>query len=160
MNDSDDLLDDEDDDNSASMYLAFRVGAAEYALPVLMVTEIVRLPTWHPLPDVPPHICGVVNLRSRVVPIMDLRMRFGLGAHKATERTVVVVVEIDGIATGLLVDGVSDVVEFTEIEESSVRGGLGRSELLRGVAKKGERVVFVLDAAALLAPVSITTQAA
>jgi purine-binding chemotaxis protein CheW len=140
------------------MYLAFRVGAAEYALPVLMVTEIVRLPTWHPLPDVPPHICGVVNLRSRVVPIMDLRMRFGLGAHKATERTVVVVVEIDGVATGLLVDGVSDVVEFAEIDE--VRAGVGRSELLRGVAKKGERVVFVLDALALLSPVSITTQAA
>jgi purine-binding chemotaxis protein CheW len=104
------------------------------------------------LPDVPPHICGVVNLRSRVVPIMDLRMRFGLGIHKATERTVVVVVEVDGIATGLLVDGVSDVVEFTDIDESTVRAGIGRSETLRGVAKKGDRVVFILDAAALLAP--------
>lgn len=159
MNDSDDPFDGEDEDNSASMYLAFRVGAAEYALPVLLVTEIVRLPTWHPLPDVPPHICGVVNLRSRVVPIMDLRMRFGLGAHKATERTVVVVVEIDGVATGLLVDGVSDVVEFTDIEEGTVRTGIGRSETLRGVAKKGERVVFILDAVALLAPTPCTTVA-
>lgn len=157
MEEGDDPFDGDDEDTSASMFLTFRVGAAEYALPVLMVTEIVRLPTWHPLPDVPPHICGVVNLRSRVVPIMDLRMRFGLGAHKATERTVVVVVEIEGVATGLLVDGVSDVSEFSEIEEGTVRAGVGRSELLRGVAKKGERVVFVLDATALLAPVATTT---
>jgi purine-binding chemotaxis protein CheW len=91
---------------------------------------------------------------------MDLRMRFGLGAHKATERTVVVVVEIEGVATGLLVDAVSDVVEFSEIEEGTVRAGVGRSELLRGVAKKGERVVFVLDAAALLAPIATTFAAA
>jgi purine-binding chemotaxis protein CheW len=160
MDDSDDPFDGDDEDNSASMFLTFRVGSAEYALPVLMVTEIVRLPTWHPLPDVPPHICGVVNLRSRVVPIMDLRMRFGLGVHKATERTVVVVVEIEGVATGLLVDGVSDVAELAEIEEGTVRAGVGRSELLRGVAKKGERVVFVLDAAALLAPVAATVAAA
>lgn len=82
MEDNDDPFDGDEEDTSASMYLAFRVGSAEYALPVLMVTEIVRLPTWHPLPDVPPHICGVVNLRSRVVPIMDLRMRFGLAPTK------------------------------------------------------------------------------
>jgi len=54
MQDSDDSFDEDDEDTSASMFLTFRVGSAEYALPVLMVTEIVRLPTWHPLPDVPP----------------------------------------------------------------------------------------------------------
>lgn len=161
MDDSGDAFDGDDssgDDASGATFLTFRVGAAEYALPVLMVTEIVRVPTWHPLPDVPPYICGVVNLRGRVVPIMDLRMRFGLGAQQATKHTVVVVVEVDGAATGLVVDAVSDVAEFVDVEAATGVGAGGA--LLRGVAKKAERVVFVLEPAALLAPVPSATAGA
>ncbi len=159
MDDADDAIDD-DDNVSSSTFLTFRIGGAEYALPVLLVTEIVRLPTWHPLPDVPPYVCGVVNLRGRVVPIMDLHMRFGLGAHHATKHTVVVVVDVDGAATGLVVDGVTDVAEFVDIDDNAAVAAGARGDLLRGIAKKGDRVVFVLDPTALLAPVPSTTAVA
>lgn len=152
MDEFDDPFGDDEEDSSGVTFLVFRVGNAEYALPVLMVTEIVRLPAFHALPDVPAHICGVVNLRGRVVPLMDLRMRFGLTPHAATERTVVVVAEVDGLATGLLVDSVDDVVEFTDVDVTTVQAGVARSDLVRGVARRGDRVCFVLEAAALLTP--------
>jgi len=159
MNDLDDPFDEEDDDASASTYLTFRVGPAEYALPVLLVTEIVRLPPFFALPDVPDHVCGVVNLRGRVVPLMDLRRRFGLPQQATTDRTVVVVAEVDQASTGLIVDGVADVVVLTELDTTTVQAGVGRSQLVQAVARRGEQVCFVLDPAALLAPMERTPSA-
>lgn len=164
--DDSDLGDDELD-NLDHTFLTFQVGGEEYAVPVATVTEIVRLQKTYVVPDVPPYIRGVINLRGKVIPLLDVRSRFGLADAAYTDRTVVVVIEVGDSTTGLVVDAVSDVTDIppAQIEgRVGVRAG-GRPSMVRGLGKRADRVSFILDVPALLAidgaaaPSSITTTA-
>ena len=99
---------------TAAKYLTFALGNEEYAVSVLKVREIIKMMDITAVPQVPPYVKGVVNLRGRVIPVVDLRLKFGLAAVEYSERTCIVVVEPglqDGAALmGLIVDAVSDVL--------------------------------------------------
>ncbi|MEI6986309.1 MAG: chemotaxis protein CheW [Rhodospirillaceae bacterium] len=130
------------------MYLTFTVASECYGVGVAFVTEIVAMPRLMEVPDVPDFIKGVINLRGKVVPVMDVRLRFGMTGKAYDERTIIVVLEIDGVPTGLAVDAVNDVLEFLPAcinhppPFGANREGRG---VTKGIGKKLDKVAVLLD---------------
>jgi len=105
-------------ESHAGKYLTFQVGNENYGIPVLRTREIIRLPKITPVPQMPVHVRGVINLRGKVIPVVDLRARFGLRESGTDERTCIVVVHLQladrgQIAMGLVVDAVDEVANIT-----------------------------------------------
>jgi purine-binding chemotaxis protein CheW len=150
-----DLDDDDDDDNLENTYLTFSIAGEDYALHVANVIEIVRLERIYAVPDVESHIRGVMNLRGKVIPLLDVRARFGLPHAEYTDRTVVVVIHIGDAPTGLVVDGVFDIAEIApqQIEPAPTAMASGSAALVTGMGKRDGRVSFIVDAATLVAPI-------
>lgn len=122
-------------------YLAFKLQAEAYGIDVLKVREIIRLTAITTVPQMPAHIRGVINLRGKIIPVMDLRVRFGFAAD-TTEQTCIVVVQVklpDGkpVQMGLIVDGVEEVIQLAEadIEATPNFGGQISTEYIAGIAK-------------------------
>jgi len=132
-------------------YLSFALADEEYALPVLKVREIIKMMDITQVPQVPSHVKGVINLRGRVIPILDLRLKFGFEAQAATERTCIIVVDaaLNGGsgALGFVVDGVSEVLNIAadEIEPTPDFGDRTDTSYMQGVAKSRSRVTVLLD---------------
>jgi len=127
--------------------ISFTVGAEEYGLELLRVKEVIRMHqiTW--LPKAPFSVKGIINLRGDVIPIVDLRDRFGLEAAEHTNMTRVIVVEVEGRPIGMVVDSASQVVRIPsdQIEPPPpVMGGISR-ELITGVGKMDDRLIILLD---------------
>jgi purine-binding chemotaxis protein CheW len=142
----------------AGKYLTFTLGAETYGLEVLKVREIIRLPSITPVPQMPSHILGVMNLRGKIIPVLDLHIRFGLPNQAATERTCVVVVQAKTgnsaeTLMGLVVDDVQEVMGISEaeIEETPEFGSSFSTDYLVGVAKLKGKVALLLDIARVLA---------
>jgi purine-binding chemotaxis protein CheW len=144
---------DDEDDNIDNTYLTFTVAEEEYAVHVKHVTEIVRLQKSFAMPDVPEYIRGVINLRGKVIPLLDVRRRFGLRETDYSDRTVIVVLEVGDAATGLVVDGVSEVAEIMpgDIDSKAVAARAKNGSLVSGMGKRADRVSFILDVPFLLA---------
>lgn len=141
---------------AAERYLTFRLGDATYGIGILSVQEIIRLLHITRVPRVPEFVRGVVNLRGRVIPVVDLRCRFGMPLEPDTERTCVVVTQIRGehgpLSMGVLVEDVAEVVDIPlEQTEDVPDFGPGiRTEFLTGIGRLDERVVMLLDIDAVL----------
>src|SRR4051794_24718194 len=102
-----------DSTSGTPQFLAFALGAEQYAVGILSVQEIRGYDAVTRIANAPEHIKGVINLRGQVIPIIDLRVRFGLANVTFTEQTVVVVLNVEGTVVGAVVDSVSDVVEIS-----------------------------------------------
>ena len=108
----------------AGRYLTFTLGEESYGLPVLKVREIIRLCPITSVPRMPPHVKGVINLRGKVIPVIDLRLKFGLPSIDYTQRTCIIVVQVKtgstSILMGIVVDEVSEVLTLTagDIEDT------------------------------------------
>ncbi|MGD0815349.1 MAG: chemotaxis protein CheW [Verrucomicrobiota bacterium] len=133
-------------------YLTFLLGHESYGLPVLKVREIIRLVEITPVPHMPPYVKGVINLRGKLVPVMDLRIRFDLSAREFTESTCVVVAQVKSdsggiIHMGFIVDGVEEVITFTQddIENTPDFGTKINTDYLLGMANVKNKVVALLD---------------
>lgn len=145
--DSADLIFNEEN-NIDDMYLTFGVSGEEYGLGIAFVTEIVGMQKVMPVPDVPAFIKGVINLRGKVIPVMDVRRRFDMDEKPYTERTVIIVLDVSAVPIGLVVDNVSDVLEIPPSQiDPAPKFGSGRSHdsLIRGLGKSGDRVAVILD---------------
>ena len=136
---------------AAGKYLTVALDGETYGIAVLKVREIIRLPKITPVPQMPAHVKGVTNLRGRVIPIVDLRTKFGLKAECA-ERTCVVVVQVrtasaQPISLGLIVDSVDEVVNLgaADVEPAPDFGGAVSHSYLVGMAKVKGRVMTLLD---------------
>src|SRR5208337_4948422 len=103
-------------DQRAGKYLTFILGREEFAIQVLRVREIMGVQDITAVPQTPAYVKGVINLRGKVIPVVDLRLKFGLEAAEYTERTCIIVVEVKGDAssmpTGIVVDGVAEVLNL------------------------------------------------
>lgn len=146
-NDSADLNFNEEN-NIDDMYLTFGVSGEEYGLGIAYVTEIVGMQKVMQVPDVPAFIKGVINLRGKVIPVMDVRRRFDMEEKPYTERTVIIVLDVGAVPIGLVVDNVSDVLEIPPSQiDPAPKFGSGRSHdsLIRGLGKSGDRVAVILD---------------
>ena len=146
-------------DNISDMYLTFAVGDEHYGVGISAVTEIVGLQQIMGIPDVPAFIKGVINLRGKVVPVMDVRLRFGMPERAYDERTVIIVMEVEGAPLGLIVDGVSEVLEISpdHIDTPSSFGS-GRKSLVRGLGRfeDHQRVTILLDEQLLATDIEFT----
>jgi purine-binding chemotaxis protein CheW len=135
----------------AGKYLTFALGQEEYGIGILKVKEIIGMMPITALPQTPPFIKGVINLRGKVIPVMDLRMKFGLEITDYTERTCIIVVEMEHnsgrLIMGLLVDGVSEVANIKggEIEEAPDFGTGRLASFIQGMAKIAGGVKILLD---------------
>jgi len=135
-----------------SKYLTFMVGDESFGLPVLRVREIIRLVNITAVPNTPEYVKGVVNLRGKIIPIIDLRLKFEMGEGDVNKRTCVIVVQLeleDGETTlmGLVVDGVDEVVgiNLDEVEKMPDFGTSLNTDCITGVIKIKGDVKTLLD---------------
>ena len=132
-------------------YLTFAIGREEYGLPVLKVREIIKVMDITHVPQVAPHVLGVINLRGKVIPVIDLRRKCGFDAQAPTDRTCIIVAEValtsSTVMMGVVVDSVSEVVNVTaaEIEQPPDFGGQRTNDYLLGLAKVKGGVKILLD---------------
>lgn len=132
-------------------YLTFSLGQEEYGIGILKVKEIIGMMRITPVPQTPEYVKGVINLRGKVIPVIDLRVRFGMGANGYTDRTCIVVVEIGGVSgklhIGVVVDSVSEVLNIkgSDIEDTPSFGTSLNTEYILGMAKTGGGVKILLD---------------
>ncbi|HUQ88841.1 MAG TPA: chemotaxis protein CheW [Vicinamibacterales bacterium] len=132
-------------------YLTFVLGREEYGLPVLKVREIIKVMDITHVPQVEAHVLGVINLRGRVIPVIDLRRKFGFAAQEHTERTCIIVAEVElaqaVVMMGVVVDAVSEVVNVgaAEIESAPDFGGHNTTDYILGLAKVKGTVKILLD---------------
>jgi purine-binding chemotaxis protein CheW len=137
--------------NREGKYLTFTLAAEEYGIGILKVKEIIGMMPITTVPQTPEYMKGVINLRGKVIPIVDLRLKFGLEAIGYTERTCIIVVEITGdgrkIQIGILVDSVSEVlnIKAVDIENTPDFGSNLNTDYILGMAKTGGRVKILLD---------------
>lgn len=127
--------------------VTFTLGTEEYGVDIMRVQEIIRMQDITRVPQMPPFIEGVINLRGNVIPVIDLRKRFALPVAEQTVQTRIVVVNVEGRVTGVVVDAVSEVMRVGEDQlepPPPVVAGIGH-EYLRGVGKIGGRLVILLD---------------
>ena len=137
---------------SAGKYLTFSLHGGSYGIDVLKVREIIRRASVTSVPSVPSYILGVINLRGKIIPVMDLRLRFEFTDVSRLEETCIVVVQVtlpDGKSTpmGLVVDGVEEVINLTDadIEATPEFGGQICTSYILGIAKVKGTVKSLLD---------------
>ncbi len=132
-------------------YLTFALAGEEYGISILKVKEIIGMMGITAVPQTPGFVKGVINLRGKVIPVVDLRLKFGMEAMPYTERTCIVVVEISGsagpIMMGIVVDTVSEVlnIKASEIEDTPTFGVKLNTEFILGMAKMSGAVKILLD---------------
>ncbi len=127
--------------------VGFRIGRETFGLPISMVREIVRVPEITSVPNAPDYIEGVINLRGRIIPIVDLRKRFGEKSAGRDKKNRIVVVELEKRAIGLIVNSASEVLRIPPSEIEAPHNVFQEGELnyITGVGKYKGRLVILLD---------------
>jgi len=128
-------------------FLTFYLGDEEYGLEILKVQEIIGLMSITRVPRTPEFVRGVINLRGKVIPIVDLRSKFRMEAVEDTEETCIIVVQTQGVQFGVVVDRVSEVVDLKDenIEEAPEFGAEIDTDYILGMGKSGTRVRILVD---------------
>ena len=135
----------------AGKYLTFKLGPESYGLGILKVQEIIGLMAITHVPRASQYVRGVINLRGKVIPVVDLRLKFGMESTDDTERTCVIVVQVvhgtQTIVMGLIVDEVSEVLDITEnqLEPPPSFGTSVDTMFIQGMGKVGDKVIILLD---------------
>jgi purine-binding chemotaxis protein CheW len=135
------------DRSRGGQYLTFFLGPEEYGLEILTVQEIIGLMSITPVPRTPEYIRGVINLRGKVIPVIELRKKFGMEAVEQTDETCIIVVQVKGVSVGLVVDRVSEVtdIESDAVEDAPSFGSEVDTDYILGIGKSEERVRMLLD---------------
>jgi len=146
----DELLTDDDDneDTQANKYLFFRIGKESYGIGIRYVIEIIELQTISLVPDLPDYVKGVINLRGKVIPIVDLRLRFDMEERAYDNRTCIIITEVDHVLVGCLVDTVEEVMEILEknIEPPpKFKTISGKDQYISGMGKVGDAIKILID---------------
>lgn len=147
-----DLYDDEDEDTQKGKYLTFTVGSEDYGIEIRCVTEIIGIQKITDVPDMPGYIKGVINLRGKVIPVMDVRLRFRMPERAYDDRTCIVVVNVNDASVGLVVDTVREVADIpdTQIELPPEVAEASSQRYIQGLGKVGDEVKILLDVEKLL----------
>jgi purine-binding chemotaxis protein CheW len=132
-------------------YLTFALGREEYGIGILKVKEIIGVLPITPVPGTPGYMKGVINLRGKVIPVVDLRLKFGMEEVGHTERTCIIVVEVSqpagAVLTGIMVDSVSEVLNIKagDVEEAPDFGAKLDTDYILGLAKTNGGVKILLE---------------
>ena len=128
-------------------FLTFVLGGEEYGLQILSVQEIIGMMDVTPIPWTSSDIRGVINLRGKIIPIVDLRTRFGMKSTERTAETCIIVVEANGVRSGIVADQVSEVSDIpgAEIEDPPSFGSEIHTDFILGIGKRDGKVRLLLD---------------
>ena len=144
---------DEELSTQDGQYLTFNIDKQEYGIEIRHVTEIVGIQKITDLPDLPQFIKGVINLRGKVIPVLDVRLRFGMKEREYDDRTCIMVVNINETSIGLVVDTVSEVMNIAEesIEQPpKVSKKVNGNRFVQGLGKVEDDIKILLDTQKLL----------
>lgn len=132
--------------------VTFNLGNEEYAVAILKVQEINRMKEITRVPNSPPYVEGVINLRGKVIPVVNLRDKFGLAMIENNEQTRIMIMDIQGITMGLVVDSVSEVLRIpsSTVEPTPPMASNISAEFIKGIAKVDDRLIILLDMDRLL----------
>lgn len=148
-----------DEDTQKDRYLTFRIAAEEYGIEIRHVTEIIGVQKITEVPDTPPFLKGVINLRGKIIPVVDVRVRFGMEEIPYGDRTCTIVVDVSGTSIGLIVDEVLEVVNIPSENVSDPprtnKGSNGR--YIQGMGKVGDSVKILLNIEHLLNDAELAT---
>lgn len=127
--------------------VTFQLDREEYGVEIASVREIIRATDITPVPGAPSHVRGVINLRGKIIPVVDLRQRFAVAAVEASESQRIIVVELGKKRIGMLVDGVSQVIKVPAgvVEEMPEEATSVDENFIRGVGKLENRLIIILD---------------
>ncbi|HXK61374.1 MAG TPA: chemotaxis protein CheW [Acidobacteriota bacterium] len=128
-------------------FLTFFLASEEYGLEILKVHEIIGMMPITRVPRTPHFIRGVINLRGKVIPVVDLRLKFAMDEKEETEETCIIVVQAQGVEMGIIVDKVSEVLDIAgqDIDDPPNFGPDVQTDYLLGIGKSGEKVRLLLD---------------
>ncbi len=147
------ITDEEDDNSQDNKFLLFNLGDEVYGIGILYVTDIIEMQKITEVPDMPNFVKGVINLRGKVIPIIDLRLRFGLPERDYDDRTCIIVVNVDSQAIGFIVDTVAEVHDIFDKDISpapSFRSETGKEQYIWGLGKIDDEVKILLDVRKIL----------
>jgi purine-binding chemotaxis protein CheW len=145
-------ISEQEEDTQKGKYLTFTVGKEVYGLEIKFVTEIIGIQEITQVPELPEYVKGIINLRGKIIPVMDVRLKFKKELRQYDDRTCIVVIDINGSPIGLIVDRVSevlsipeqDIVPLPEIERGA------KQKYVNGIGKVGNDVKLLLDCEKLL----------
>ena len=151
-NTDDSPLNETSEDTQEDKFLTFAIENEEYGIEVRNVTEIIGIQNITALPDVPLYVKGVINLRGKVIPVIDVRLRFELMEREYDERTCIIVVNVNNISLGLIVDAVSEVLGIPnkDIETPPTVNRISAGKFVQGLGKVENDVKIILDIHSLL----------
>lgn len=127
--------------------VVFTLGFEEYAINISYAQEIIRVPQLTKVPSMPEFVEGVFNLRGKVIPVIDLKKRFGFGKSERNEENRLLILDLEGIKLGIIVDDVSEVIK---IDENTIQSlgedicGISRNNV-QGISLIGQRIIMILD---------------
>ncbi|MHA7963829.1 chemotaxis protein CheW [Paenibacillus sp. CAU 1782] len=140
-----------EEDSLKNKYLTFALGSEVYGIEIRHVTEIIGVQSITPVPELPEYIKGIINLRGKIIPVMDVRLRFRKPFREYNDRTCIIVVDIKEISIGLIVDTVAEVMTIEEgnIVEPPDLNQFSR-RYIQGIGKSGDEVKLLLNCDELL----------
>jgi len=135
-------------------YLTFQLMAEQYGVPIETVREINRVTEITPVPKTPDFVKGVMNLRGKIIPVVNLRVKFGMDAQDYTRDTCIIVIDTEIGQVGMIVDSVKEVVDLqdNQIEPSPMLGNESSMSFVRGMGKIDNRVIILVDVVSAFSP--------
>lgn len=142
----------QEEDTQKGKFLTFTLGNESYGIEIRYVTEIIGIQPVTEVPELPEYIKGIINLRGKIIPVMDVRLRFKKPFREYNDRTCVIVIDIRDISVGLIVDSVSEVLDIPDediVSPEDVGRGFG-NRYIKGIGKVGNDVKLILECNKLL----------
>lgn len=140
------------EDTQHGRFLTFTLEENVYGISIKYVTEIIGMQTVTTVPETPDFLKGIINLRGKVIPLIDVRLKFGKQEIEYNERTCVIVVEVDNLSVGLIVDMVDDVLTINDDKIAPPPVGTGGydNKYIEGIGQTDDQVILLLDAERIL----------
>lgn len=140
------------EDTQRGKFLAFSVGKEAYGIEIKFVTEIIGIQDITEVPELPDYVKGIINLRGKIIPVIDVRLRFKKEAKVYNDRTCIVVIDIKATSVGLIVDNVAEVITIEDsniVPPPDIKTGF-HNRYVRGIGKVGSEIKLLLDCDKLL----------
>jgi purine-binding chemotaxis protein CheW len=139
-------------DGSILQWVTFNLAGEKYGVNVMQVQEVLRYSEIAPVPGAPPYVLGIINLRGKVVTVLDTRNRFSLPTGEVTDNSRIIVIEADTHVIGILVDSVAEVVDLghSDIETAPGVGNDESAKFIQGVCHKNDELIILIDLEKLL----------
>ena len=142
----------EEESSEIQRFLEFSLGAEDYAIPLLSVREVISVPETTPIPKAPPHFLGIMNLRGQVISVVDMRTKLKIKARESNTEESVIIVDLDGMNLGIVVDSINKVLAFSlkEVNEVPEIETQVNAEYIYGVYRKEDSLTVLLNVAKVL----------